>query len=351
MSERVYQIQEMIGNEAGASNKARSDITNIAMKLGFDIVTVRAETVTNSVIKKIRNKISYSINLHKSLKKIPEDSILLVQVPILNLARYSHQKLNHMNENRRIISIIHDVNDLRSTDMEDHNSSFYELLRRSSCVISHNQSMTEHLMKKGVKKEKIVNLQIFDYLLECAKDKAHFSRSVTIAGNLDPTKVQYLSQIKHIQGCDFILYGPNYDNSCGAENIKYKGVVNSNELPYRLNEGFGLVWDGTSIETCAGPYGDYLRYNNPHKLSLYLASGVPVIIWSKAAEAEFVKQNGVGITVESLLDLPDILDKITEEEYVSIVNNVENIQGKIISGYYANAALSKAIEIVENSKD
>ncbi|NRO11242.1 Beta-1,6-galactofuranosyltransferase WbbI [Lactobacillus helveticus] len=48
--------------------------------------------------------------------------------------------------------------------------------------------------------------------------------------------------------------------------------------------------------------GNYLRYNDPHKLSLYLASGIPVIIWKKAAEAKFVEENKVGITVDSLED-------------------------------------------------
>ena len=34
------------------------------------------------------------------------------------------------------------------------------------------------------------------------------------------------------------------------------------------------MWDGPSPDTCAGVYGAYLRYNNPHKTSLYLAAGL-----------------------------------------------------------------------------
>lgn len=351
MDKRQFQIQETIGNDAGASNKARSDISVVAEKMGFTILTVRAENPTNSVIKKLKNKLSYSINLQKSLRKIPKDSVVIVQVPILNLASYSHDKINKIATERKIISVIHDVNDLRSNDMEKHNVHFYELLKKSICVVSHNQAMTEHLVKKGVSRDKIINLQVFDYLLDNVKEKPRFSRSVIIAGNLDPNKVKYLSQINKIKGCDFILYGPNYDPNCGDDNIKYKGVVSSNELPYKLNEGFGLVWDGTSIDSCAGSFGEYLRYNNPHKLSLYLASGLPVIIWDQAAEADFVKQNGVGITIHSLKELPEALNKINDKDYTHIVDNVTKIQKKITTGYYANAALSKAMVLVEDNKD
>lgn len=45
------------------------------------------------------------------------------------------------------------------------------------------------------------------------------------------------------------------------------------------------VWDGDSVDTCAGNTGAYLRYNNPHKTSLYLACGMPVIVWKEAAIA------------------------------------------------------------------
>ena len=44
-----------------------------------------------------------------------------------------------------------------------------------------------------------------------------------------------------------------------------------------------------------------------HKLSLYLAVGLPVIIWEKAAEAEFVLKENVGVTVKSLYELPQRL--------------------------------------------
>ena len=58
-----------------------------------------------------------------------------------------------------------------------------------------------------------------------------------------------------------------------------------------MEGSFGLVWDGISVETCAGVYGEYLKVNNPHKTSLYLASGIPVIIWKEAAWLSLLNAN------------------------------------------------------------
>ena len=92
--------------------------------------------------------------------------------------------------------------------------------------------------------------------------------------------------------------------------------------------------------------GEYLKYNNPHKLSLYLASGIPVIIWEKAAEADFVRKNHLGICVASLFELSEVLKKIDKETYVQMANNVSEFSKKITNGYYTYSALQKAEKLI-----
>ena len=98
---------------------------------------------------------------------------------------------------------------------------------------------------------------------------------------------------------NFNLYGVGYDDS---KKIILIILVHILQIIFLLNlfGSFGLVWDGMSSETCKGSFGEYLRINNPHKTSLYLASGIPVIIWSKAALAEFIEKNKCGIRHERI---------------------------------------------------
>ncbi len=143
------------------------------------------------------------------------------------------------------------------------------------------------------------------------------------------------------------LFGPNFDEKMAAyDNIQYGGNLLPDEIPLRLDRGFGLIWDGSSIEGCQGEAGQYLRYNNPHKLSLCLSSGIPVVIWSGAAEAGFVEKNGLGLTVASLNELPEIMEKLTEEDYNEFIHNIRPVRERLVNGYYGRTAIQKALELV-----
>ena len=218
------------------------------------------------------------------------------------------------------------------------------ILNYSNCLIVHNDVMKSYFMSKNVPENKIVVLDIFDYLCNCNDNKKIvFSKNITIAGNLDVQKSPYIGLLNTVKNVKFNLYGPNYQNDDHLSNICYKGLVKSDLLPDELREGFGLVWDGTSIETCEGATGQYLRYNNPHKLSLYLVAGLPIVIWAQAAEASFVQNNNLGICVNSLLELEDALENVTEQKYEEYCDAVKKIRKKLCNGKYMQKAINDAI--------
>ena len=69
--------------------------------------------------------------------------------------------LDKLVKNYKIIVIIHDINSLRGMDK----NSDIQILKYASFIISHNKKMNEYLSKSGIKKEKIQNLKVFDYLI------------------------------------------------------------------------------------------------------------------------------------------------------------------------------------------
>ena len=129
----------------------------------------------------------------------------------------------------------------------------------------------------------------------------------------------------------------------GLDNIFYHGAFPADELPLKLNGKFGLVWDGYSADGCQGTFGQYLKLNNPHKTSLYLASGLPVIIWKEAALASFIVENNLGFAVDKLSEINEKLSQISDEQYKIMANNVKGISAKLRNGEYIKTAL-KCIE-------
>jgi hypothetical protein len=107
---------------------------------------------------------------------------------------------------------------------------------------------------------------------------------------------------------------------------------------------FGLIWEGDSIESCTGPFGQYIRYNNPHKFSLYLSLGLPVIVWKEAAIAPFVLQNKLGFTISSFNELESIGERVTDEEYNGYVSNIRQFSDKVRTGYFLSKAINQLVK-------
>lgn len=186
--------------------------------------------------------------------------------------------------------------------------------------------MANHLISKGVIARKIVTLEAFDYLADKNKlSPTLLNRSIAIAGNLNPDKAGYPYSLIDLMPKDiqFELYGPGF-NGESSNHISYNGVADPDKLPELLNASFGLVWDGETINGCSGTKGEYLRFNNPHKMSLYLAAGIPVLVWSQAAVAEFVKENKIGLTIDSLEEIESLLASLSQENYATILANVKD---------------------------
>jgi hypothetical protein len=204
----------------------------------------------------------------------------------------------------------------------------------------------------------MVELDLFDYLcnINCSngrdvnyyklQDDYKLQDAVVVAGNLDPKKSGYISGLRSIKGIKWHLYGVGLpDDYQEEEFIKYEGSYPPDELPEKLTGKFGLVWDGYSVGGCKGAIGNYLRLNNPHKLSLYLAAGIPIIIWNEAAEATFVKKYGLGLLVNSLENLPQVIGDLTDGEYDAFRKNVFFMAELVKNGFFTLNAINKSLQI------
>lgn len=336
-----------------AGSKAPDDVAFIAEEEGFKIINIINRTDGKTIVSKIRRQIGFSFDWVKCYSKICKQSLVLVQFPFMvrQLAGVRILQLLKVHKKARIMILVHDVNELRLNDSKD--AAYWKkrldrMISLADIMIVHNTEMVEWFVGRGVPKEKLVNLQIFDYLCNEKMNYPKFKKSITIAGNLDVRKCHYISQLGKLKNVIVNLYGPNFDlDLLQDKNIQYYGSFLPEEIPNKLTEGFGLVWDGNTIDGCQGPYGQYLKYNNPHKLSLFLAAGLPVVIWKEAAEADFVQKNGLGICVNRLTELTEIFERLEEEQYYTMAKNVQKIGEQLRSGTYTRNALKVACEKLE----
>lgn len=344
MQKKIYKYQFCwkIANNNNASTKAPADISYFAEKNGYQKIFINPINKSNKFYQLLTflQRLFFYNYLFFSIKK---KSIIFFQIPGVDTGKLSKILYFALKKIKKIkfISLFHDIEELRKDNTNLTNRKIINYIYKlCSKIILHNEKMISYFVSQGFQREHFINLNIFDYYMNVTKKEIYYDNSIIIAGNLDSSKASFLKEIYKLNGVKINLFGPNFNNHIfNNPNIIYNGTFTPEELPNHLNKGFGLIWDGTSIESCEGNLGNYLKYNNPHKLSLYLGAGLPVIIWNQAAEAEFVIKNKCGITINSLYDLENL--NITKEQYLTLVSNTENISKKIRSGFYITTALKE----------
>ena len=225
----------------------------------------------------------------------------------------------------------------------------------ADAIIAHNEKMMDYLVNEaGVKREKLINLSLFDYLLpeniKADNDNITKNDGVIIAGNLDKTKCTYAYKLAELKSdTRFELYGVNWSlEGKHGDNWNYHGAFPPDELISHMRGAFGLVWDGQELDTCTGATGKYVRYNNPHKVSLYIAAAIPVIIWKEAALADFITKNNIGIAISNLKDIDSEIAGISDEHYAQMLSNIKKLSDKVRNGGFTTEALKEAERVVDN---
>lgn len=333
--------KNFIENHAGS--KARNDIADILVREGWEPLVVH-HSEEKGTLDKIKMLFLTRNDWSKIYHKIPEHSELLIQYPLAMYPKVSTVAIPFLKKikrkNVKLTFLIHDLDSLRGV----YTNGEREFLSTADVIFAHNPVMVDYLKQNGYSDKEIRSLNIFDYLTKDTVPgrKAGEKTEVVIAGNLKRGKAGYVYRLNEVEGeIQFRLYGPNYDGETQGKNVKYCGQYKPEELPEKLEGGFGLVWDGDDLGACTGVFGEYMKYNNPHKTSLYLASGLPVIIWEKAAMAKYIEKNNLGIAVRGINEIPLKLKSLSEEDYRIMKSNVEVIGKQLCQGKMLLAVLGK----------
>lgn len=346
-----YFLKEEFLKDSGArnaGNKARNDVEEIVKREGYQPLLLTVEDwYQMGTVKAQQHKAKA---LAQAFSQLKSGDQLLIQFPVLHHSFFTTRLVRKIQRRGvQVYFIIHDLEALRYANLDTvplkHKIRVHlqesSLLKVADGVIAHNPIMKSVLVEKGIPEHKLVSLEIFDYLIPNYQEKDGLSKGqpIIVAGNLAQEKAGYLYQLPARPA--YNLYGVGFDESRALANETYFGSFLPDELPAALEGGFGLVWDGDSAETCSGVFGEYLRYNNSHKASLYLAAGFPLVVWKQSALSHFVLENGCGIAVESLHDLSQAIEQLDDKDYQDLVEKTKYIGKKIRDGFFLTNALNK----------
>lgn len=362
-----------------AGGKGRDDYFEVLRRCGLECIRIPTLRKPSglSVIQRPLLELGLRRAWRKALSGLREGDTLVLHSPVSEkFLAYPSVIKEVRDRGCRIIDIVFDLETFFMSDYRHFARLKHEADRRteaalfemSDVIICHNDRMKEKIVSLGMQPDRIVCVGAMDYLsdpmdqnggsAERGSMAERFSpdKPLVFCGNLAERKSGFVYRLaeRDIPGLKMDLYGPGYTGPSGTADhpagcIRYRGVYTAAELMSVMEGSFGLVWDGTSVETCTGACGEYLAYNNPHKMSHYLASGMPVLVWEKAAMADFVLANGCGLTISDLMSVPDLLAGVSKEQYEQLRMNAQKVGSEMREGAHIRAAVQRALESV-NSK-
>lgn len=337
----IYFVGQVFRKEFHAGVKPSYDFAMTLLKLGAHPLGLAPRMVESVNLAHLLSAVSARL----AMMTMPRNKVLFFQYP--NQSRLPLLVNAAKKHSCKVVLMVHDIDEIRGYDNKNYSS-----LSKADLLIVHTPAMKEWVLER-FPNMKCVVLGIFDYLNEEVPEPENWNReNLIFAGNL--SKSAFLEELSEVEGdITFSLYGkgtPDRFNHPGK--ILYKGCVAPEILPGEIApEGFGLVWDGDSIDACSGNLGRYLQYNAPYKASCYLAAGLPLVVWEKMGIADFIVTNALGVKVASLRELPEVLKKISAADYAAMRKNISEVRKKLNTGYFTSQSVTEALRLLNEEKE
>lgn len=325
---------------ANAGNKAKTDNEDTLTDLGAINLGLTRSFHRNKVV-------TFFLDLAGVIRcslRLQQGDVLFLQYPVKKyfafLCRMAHLK------GAKVATVIHDLGSFRRKKLTV--TKEISRLSHADYIIGSNEVMQQWLTDHGLQRP-TGSLGLFDYrsgAIPCTHSPYRQGHArVVYAGSLAMRKNAFILKLQEpdtqTKNYELHLYG-NRDGLPGLKEssaMVIHGFAPADEFIAHVDADFGLVWDGDALDNCTGNFGEYLRYNSPHKASFYLRAGLPVITWSQSAIAPIILREGIGMAIDSLDDMNQQLASLTPEAYHQIKSNTTRIQQKLQRGGFLSDAL------------
>lgn len=311
-----------------AGGKAVKDVASIAASCGYKPLEIRLDK---------RNYLSpiWYYNVLRGFILLffcfLRSNVIFIQYPIYSkIFRRFISFFLKKNSKTEIIILVHDLLSMQRGIMPL--SKEIAILKYANKIIVHNDSMGVFLSKEGIDENRMIKLFLFDYLTnKCNQIPRTLSGSVCYAGNL--SKSLFLDSLSnHISSAITIrLYGKISRKIDTNQSIRYEGKFLPEEID-AIKGDWGLVWDGDSCSRFEGIIGNYLSLISPHKVSLYIAAELPIIIGAQSALAQYIVSHNLGIVINSIDELEYCISQVSKEQYNAILESVKTESEKLRKG-------------------
>lgn len=245
--------------------------------------------------------------------------------------------------NLKIVALVWDILSWVQDDRErDYTKDMsLSMLNSFDLVICANEKMAGRLRTEGGVESPLLAWQLSDFLFNGALQKKTFKKQLYYVSTvINPTMLEDYQAKTPIY-----MIGPDYQVTSHENNIHLLGKMRNADIPQMFDGGFGMI-----EYSRGGHYAGmqrYGEYNNPMKLSLYLASGLPPLVTSRSAHADWIRERNVGLVLDNLNEIDEVLEKMTAADYQQMLENLKPWQKAVSTGFFVKRACLEAVQFLQ----
>ncbi|AMB96053.1 hypothetical protein [Aerococcus urinae] len=324
-------ITNLHGHSAASTALISQEMTmSIAQKLDFNELAIYAYESSYDSDQELSKR------LDGILAGVSQGDLVVVQLPTWNDSRFERALIDKIKYTFKahLAVFIHDIPPIMFPQNYYLMSSLIEIYNEAELVIVPSQEMYQRLYLEGLTVNKILVQAMWDHPTDFQPRDISFQKRIHFAGDIN--KFDFIKHWSLETPID--VYSNHARDLDLPQSVTIKGWLPDYELLTNLSKGgFGLVWtDQDYIQ-------DYFQMCITHKLSTYLAAGIPVFVPESLSNKKIIEDNGLGFVVKSLEEANEVIENMSESTYQELINSVANFRQLITKGYFTQRLLTATV--------
>lgn len=322
----------------GAIQLVTSSLSRSAMEIGFQELNYVAYQYTDSYPERRQDLIKTIFD------PVQPGDLVALQFPMYVEQGFTYDFIDHLLglENVKKVAVIIDVptwmNSIDDDGYDATDDPWLERLKKFDLLIVANKNEARHLRQDGVDVP-MISIEIGDYLYQGQLRPKKFQKKLYYVTGRDVLDLNYHAATP-INLFSAVAKQPATENP----SLTWHGHQPSDAIMATLDGGFGIVTTDNIVERFAKVWQYYTQFNNPTKLSFYLAAGLPVITMSRTPHAALIQDRHLGLVVDDLDQIDRVLANLKQSDYQEMLNAIVPWQQAITSGFFVQRALMAAIQ-------
>ena len=285
--------------------------------------------------------------IEAALSAVQPGDLVVVQFPMWMHLNFQAEFFDYIRliEDVKMIALIHDIPTWMFTKGEEEydreNDFWLQQLKKFDLIMVSNEKEANKLQEDGVNVPMIA-MELWDYFYVGPRQKKKFIKKLYYIGGRDIIDTDYNGSTP------LYLYNRHVEQRVLERgNVTWLERKPSDEIVATLDGGFGIVVTDNLKEKSNMNFVYYNQFNNPTKLSTYMAAGLPVITMSKTYHAKMIEKLGIGLVVDDLNDIDKVLSNMAAQDYQCMVEKIKPWQDAVSEGFFIKRALMAMLRSVE----